>query len=99
MEAIPVGLRHLPVYITEANHLFQTHEEDFGWVDQNEGWVWTMYQRVDEWNRRGGQQILCALLYRYPPIDPWVIRGKGLVIQDLQQCMALKYRPYVRWRE
>ena len=99
MEAIPVGLRHLPVYITEANHLFQTHDEDFGWVDQNEGWVWAMYQRVDEWNRRGGQQIRCALLYRYPPIDAWVIRGRGLVIQDFQESMALQYRPYVRWRE
>jgi len=99
MEAIPVSLRHLPVYITEANHLFQTHEEDAGWVNQNEGWVWAMYQRVDEWNRRGGQQIHCALLYRYPPIDAWVIRGKGLVIEDFQQSLSLRCRPYVRWRK
>ena len=56
-----------------------------------------MYQRVDAWNRSGGQQIHCALLYRYPRIDDWFIRGKGLVIQDFQQVMALKYRPYERW--
>lgn len=96
MAAIPESLRHLPVYITEANHLFKTGEGDHGWVDQNEGWVWAMYQRVDEWNRRGGQQIHCALLYRYPHIDDWVIRGKELVIQDFQQVMGLKYRPYLR---
>jgi murein DD-endopeptidase MepM/ murein hydrolase activator NlpD len=99
MQAIPEGLRHLPVYITETNHMFKTGEGDYGWVDQNEGWVWAMYQRVDEWNRRGGQQIHCALLYRYPRIDDWVIQGKGLVIQDFQQIMALKVRPYERWGE
>ncbi|MBN1815029.1 MAG: M23 family metallopeptidase [Anaerolineae bacterium] len=96
MAAIPESLRHLPVYITETNHLFKSGEGDHGWVDQNEGWVWAMYQRVDEWNRRGGQQIHCALLYRYPHVDDWVIRGKGLVIQDFQQVMGLKYRPYLR---
>ncbi len=95
MEAIPESLRGLPVYITETNHLFKSGEGDHGWVNQNEGWVWAMYQRVDEWNRRGGQQIHCALLYRYPHIDDWVIRGKELVIQDFQQVMGLKYRPYL----
>jgi hypothetical protein len=96
MEAIPEPLRHLPVYLTEANHLFKTVDGDWGWVDQNKGWIWAMYQRVDEWNRRGGQQILCALLYRYPPVDPWVIHGKGRVIEDFQQSMTLGYRPCVR---
>lgn len=95
MEAIPESLRHLPVYLTEANHLYKSGEGDWGWVDQNKGWVWAMYQRVDEWNRRGGQQILCALLYRYPPIDEWVIRGKGKVLEDFRQSMVLGYRPYV----
>ncbi len=98
MEAIPERLQHLPVYITEANHLYKTEEGDFGWVDQNKGWVWAMYQRVDEWNRRGGQQVLCAALFRYPQIDEWVIRGKGLVIEDFRQAMGMKYRPYVRWQ-
>jgi len=95
MEAIPDNLHCLPVYITEVNHLFKTGEGDHGWVDQNEGWVWAMYQRVDEWNRCGGQQIRCALLYRYPRIDDWMIRDKELVIQDFQQAMGLKYRPYL----
>jgi hypothetical protein len=99
MEAIPERLSRVPVYLTETNHLFKTQEEDYGWVDRNEGWVWAMYQWVDEWNRRGGQQIRCALLYRYPPTDAWVIRGKGKVIEDFQQVMALKYRPYVRQDE
>ena len=97
MEAIPDRLRHLPVYLTETNHLFKTNQHDLGWVDQNEGWVWAMYQQVDQWNRRGGQQILCALLYRYPPIDAWVIRGKAGVLEDFRQSMGLKHRPYRRW--
>jgi hypothetical protein len=98
MEAIPAQLTHLPVYMTEVNHLFRTHEEDFGWVDQNEGWVWSMYGCVDAWNRRGGQQIRCALLFRYPPVDAWVIRGKSRVIEDFAQAMELGYRPYVPWQ-
>lgn len=98
MEAVPESLRHLPVYLTETNHLFKTVDGDWGWVDQNEGWVWAMYERVDEWNRRGGQQIHCALLYRYPPIDHWVIHGKQNVIQDFRQSMTLRYRPYIRGR-
>jgi hypothetical protein len=97
MEVIPESLSHLPVYITETNHLFKSGEGDHGWVNQNKGWVWAMYQRVDEWNRRGGQQIRCALLYRYPNVDDWGIRGKDLVIQDFEQIMGLKYRPYLRW--
>lgn len=96
MEAIPESLRHLPVYLTETNHLYRTGEGDWGWVNQNKGWVWAMYQRVDEWNRRGGQQILCALLYRYPQIDPWAIGDKDQVIEDFRQAMGLGYRPYVR---
>jgi murein DD-endopeptidase MepM/ murein hydrolase activator NlpD len=97
MEAIPERLQHLPVYITETNHLEITAGGAHGWVDQNEGWIWAMYQRVDEWNRRGGQQVLCSALYRYPQVDEWVIRGKGLVIEDFRQAMGMKYRPYVRW--
>jgi len=95
MEAIPESLRHLPVYLTETNHLYKSAPGDWGWVNQNKGWVWAMFQRVDEWNRRGGQQICCALLYRYPAIDRWVIRGKGEVIEDFRQSMGLKVRPYI----
>jgi hypothetical protein len=96
LEAIPAPLRDLPVYLTETNHLFKAAKTDFGWLDQNQGWVWGMYQWVDDWNRRGKQQIHCALLYRYPPVDAWVIRGKGKVIEDFQQILALGYRLYVR---
>jgi hypothetical protein len=56
-----------------------------------------MYQRVDEWNRRGGQQVLCAALYRYIEVDEWVIRGRRQIIEDFQQAMGMAYRPYVRW--
>ena len=101
LQATPERFRHLPVYLTETTPLFKTRDEPawedadkWGWPDVNEGWIWTMYQQVDAWNKRGGQQIHCALLYRYPPKDRWVIYDKPRVIEDFTQALGLKFRPY-----
>jgi hypothetical protein len=51
---------------------------------------------VDEWNKRGGQQIHAAILYRYAPRDEWVFHNKSRVIEDWKQAMSLKLRPYKR---
>jgi hypothetical protein len=56
-----------------------------------------MYQQVDDWNKRGGQQIHAALLYRYPQLDQWHIVDKANVVQDFQQALAMKFKPY-HWR-
>lgn len=96
LDATPERFRQLPVYLTETNHLFPVTEPFWGWRDVNEGWVWTMYQQVDEWNKRGGQQIHAAILYRYPPRDEWVFFNKPRVIEDWKQAMSLKLRPYKR---
>lgn len=97
LNATPDKFRSLPVYLTETNHIFTNTPQNLGWIDQNKGWVWTMYQQVDEWNKRGGPQIHAALLYRYPDVDQWVIENKPNVIADFQQTMSLKLKPYY-WR-
>ena len=96
LNATPERFRQLPVYLTETNHLFPVAEPHWGWSNVNNGWVWTMYQQVNAWNQRGGQQIHAAILYRYPPIDEWVFFDKPGVIEDWKQAMSLKLRPYKR---
>ncbi len=89
MAAIPVAMRTLPVYITESN-------QDVPWVDSNTAWIQRAYGEIDWWNRQpGSQKIRALVLYRYPPIDRWVIQGKGGVIQDFQLAMQNDYR----WRQ
>ena len=90
----PAKFRGLPVYITETNHLWPVREGEFGWLDENKGWVWKMYQTVNEWNARGGQQIYCALLYRWPRIDDWHIVDRPNVVEDFKQAIRMGFRPY-----
>lgn len=86
MAAIPVPMRTLPVYITETN-------EDVVWLDQNIAWVQRAYGEINWWNQQpGNQKIRALVLYRYPPIDRWVIQGKGGVLEDFKMAMQNNYR-------
>jgi murein DD-endopeptidase MepM/ murein hydrolase activator NlpD len=99
MNAIPARFKNLPVYMTETDHFCtdaNNQDNTHGWSNVNSGWVWSMYQQVDEWNKRGGQQICCALVYRYPPRDEWVFSNKPGVVQDFKDALTLKLRPYQR---
>lgn len=96
LNATPAKFRNLPVYITETNHLWPVREGEFGWLDENRGWVWKMYQAVNEWNARNTQQIQCALLYRWPRLDDWYIVDRPKVVEDFKQAMRLGFRPYRR---
>jgi murein DD-endopeptidase MepM/ murein hydrolase activator NlpD len=101
LNAIPARFKNLPVYMTETNHFCtdpNNQDNTQGWSNVNSGWVWSMYQQVDEWNKRGGQQIYCALLYRYPLVgdDKWWFYNKPGVVQDFKDALTLKLRPYQR---
>jgi len=84
MEAVPESMRHLPAYITETNQMN-------AWRDENNGWVWAAYQEIDSWNRQGGQQIHCLLLYRWGRYDKWSISDKPGVIEDFQAALERDY--------
>jgi hypothetical protein len=97
LNRVPARFKNLPVYMTETDHYCtdpNNQGNTLGWSNVNSGWVWSMYQQVDEWNKRGGQQILCALVYRYPPRDEWVFANKPGVVQDFKDALTLKLRPY-----
>lgn len=86
MNAIPTNMRTLPVYITETN-------QDVPWLNQNIAWVQRAYGEIDWWNRQPtNQQIRTLLLYRWPPIDRWVIEGKAGVIEDFKAALQQEYR-------
>jgi LysM repeat protein len=88
MEAIPEGLRHLPVYITET-------DQDVAWLDVNNGWVREAYAEIDRWNANVSHQRIRALvLYRWERYDRWAIRGKNGVIDDLRAALGHGYRWY-----
>jgi N-acetyl-anhydromuramyl-L-alanine amidase AmpD len=88
MHVVPVALRHLPVFLTEAGQVQP-------WVNQNSGWVQALYGEIDAWNRQPDvQQIRAAILYRWPALDRWYIDGKQGVIEDFR----LALRNDFRWR-
>jgi hypothetical protein len=101
MEAIPNEMRHLPVYLTEANGDREEHGEPT-WPFGNNGWIKNAYQEIDRWNRSGRQQIRCMILFRWIK-DPlgWSIDGKREVQEDLKDAMTNNYKwdPAVDARE
>lgn len=87
MAAIPLAMRSIPVYITEAD------QGDHGWVDMNTGWVQAAYSEIDVWNQpEHTQKILALCLYRWNDHDQWEIGNKPGVIEDFRQAMRNEYR-------
>lgn len=86
MYAIPNNLRHMPVYITEAN-------QDQPWEDSNTGWIQEAYAEIHRWNLEpGNQKIRAMILHRWPMIDRWHIEGKPGAIRDFVQALRYPYR-------
>jgi hypothetical protein len=91
MNIIPPDMRHLPVYLTEANG----DEEPDGstWPFGNNGWIKNAYQEINDWNQAGHQPIHCLILFRWQQ-DPlgWSIDGKPGVQQDFREAVARNYK-------
>ncbi len=90
MEAIPHSMRHLPVYLSEAN-------QNCAWPNVNQGWLQEAYAEINRWNSDPThQKIRCMLLYRWERYedDIWWIRGKGEVINDFRGALQHEYRWY-----
>lgn len=90
MNAIPAAFRDLPVFLTEMNG--DANPDGGKWPDVNSGWVKNAYEEINNWNRRGGQQIRCAMLYRWIDHDDWSIMHKGQVHADLRDAVSRGYR-------
>jgi N-acetyl-anhydromuramyl-L-alanine amidase AmpD len=86
MNAVPLTMRHLPVYITE------TDQGDEPWHNANSGWVSRAYQEIDAWNQVHPQKIRALILYRWSKSDKWYIAGKQGVLDDFGQALARGYK-------
>ncbi len=86
MRAVPLNMRGLPVYITQAS---QNDE----WRNENSGWIQRAYAEVARWNALAGNQKIRALvLFRWQKgIDRWGIQGKAGVIEDFRQALGSEY--------
>lgn len=86
MNAIPWDMRHLPVYLTEA-------DQNEPWRNENIDWVKRAYGEIDYWNKRHPFRPIRALvLYRWAKTDQWYIEGKQGVIEDFRESMTDRYR-------
>lgn len=84
IKTIPPGyMRHLPLYITEAN-------QGGPWENVNRGWVQAAYKEIDDWNKAGNQEIRALVLYRWA-YDQWSIDRKPNVVADLHAAMEHSY--------
>jgi hypothetical protein len=85
--AIPDGMHHLPLYLTETN----PGARGVPWVDQNMGWTRAAFSEIDAWNNEHpGRDFRCVALYS------WDLRGDGMgfknkpgVVEDFMQAAAL----------
>ena len=85
MQAVPVNMRSLPVYITEA-------DQGGPWENANRGWIQAAYAEIDRWNRLNPQKIHALALYRWPQLDRWHMKGKADVIEDFRLALRHDYR-------
>jgi predicted flap endonuclease-1-like 5' DNA nuclease len=95
IERIPARYEHLPVYITEINHIHRpTSERDLGWINQDIGFVREIYKEIDRWNNSPyAQQIRCGIIYRWTG-DSWSISDKEGILSDFRSALDSDYR----WR-
>ncbi|MGC9397787.1 MAG: SH3 domain-containing protein [Anaerolineae bacterium] len=101
MERIPAKWKHVPVLITETNHVCRgpnaplcddPHHQ--GWENANFGWVREVYREIHAWNSQPyAQQIQGVLLYRWSG-DQWRLHDKDQVLADFKQALSNDYR----WR-
>ncbi len=85
MNGIPTNMRHLPVYLTEA-------DQNDAWQNVNRGWIQRAYGEIDWWNRQPTTQVIRSLiLYRWPNVDRWGIEGKTALHEDFRQAITHKY--------
>jgi len=88
-EAIPLELRHLPLYLTETN-------QNTAWPNASTGWIQEAYGEIARWNDNPlNQKIRCMLLYRWDKQDMWYLKGKNRALDDFRDAMRNDYR----WRD
>lgn len=90
LEYVPAALRHLPVYITEAN-------QGDPWANRETGWIQAAYLDIARWNNEpqpegSRQKIDCLCLYRWSRDDRWSLQDKPAVIDAFKAAVNAGWR-------
>jgi len=88
MAQIPISLKHLPVYMTEAGSgATGTYPEN-----ENYGFVNNLFKHVHDWNQRPDtQKIRSVNFYRWQAHDQWGIENKPGMIADFLAALEPEY--------
>lgn len=91
MQAIPSGMKTLPVYITETQPLINDAPN---WLNQNTGWVTAAFAEINRWNSVSSNQAIQALtMFRWLNTDPhWCFSTKNQVLDDFRNAIAQNFR-------
>lgn len=84
LDAIPVEMSKLPVYITEM-------DANDPWSDVDNGWILGAYREINRSNESGAQPILAGILYRWPRIDKWFMDGKTKLYRDFRNAVQQRF--------
>jgi len=87
INALSVGMRGLPLYITETN----PGANGEPWRDEKTGWVQAAYHEIDDWNQAHAAQIRCLALYRWE-YDWMLIKDKPNVQEDFLYAVTHGYQ-------
>lgn len=82
VNAIRPELRHLPLYLTEANG-------NGPW--RAAGLIPAILEEISNWNASGQQGFRCVVFYRYPKYDQFFMEGKADVIAEFVAAMHRDY--------
>lgn len=92
MNAIPVAMRGLPVFITETQTLI---DDVPTWANQNTGWVQAAYSEIHSWSAIGTNQPIQALvLFRWKREGPagWSLQNFPAVLDDTRAAFQSNYQ-------
>jgi hypothetical protein len=91
MNAVPAGMRKLPVYLTETQPLINDAPN---WLNANSGWVTAAFAEINRWNSISSNQPIQALtLFRWLNTDPqWCFSNKANVLEDFRNAIAQNFR-------
>lgn len=91
MNLVPAGMRHLPVYMTEAGN-----GATGPYPDANNGFINAMWRNIHTWNQNpANQPIRSCHFYRWRNFDQWGIETKPGMIADFLSAMDNAYY----WRD
>lgn len=88
-EMVPGRFRGLPILATEVNPQFHTEaRQRLGWIDETGAeWVKQSLAYLEDWNRKGRQQVIGACFYRFETADAFGLEDKARTLARIVEAL------------